>query len=85
MPSFHTVYRTTPRKYGEPPGHMRVMRRNLIMDKYDHESIMANQYEIVRGQQWQGFAGTYRTNKNFNNTTEKPFFITCEMGPLANK
>jgi hypothetical protein len=84
IPSFRTVLKTTPKKYGEPPGYMRIVRRNLIMDKPEHESIMPNPYEIAHGVQWQGFAGTYRTNKNHTVEGEKPFFITCEMGPLAN-
>ena len=84
VPTFHEVYHASPRKYGEPPGKMRIIRRNRIMGKADEESIMPNPYVIAQGLQWQGFAGSYRTNRNLDSTDEKKFFITYDMGPLSN-
>lgn len=83
VPPLSVVHKTSPRKYGDLPGKLRVIRRSALMDKDIDETIRGNPYEIAQGLQWQGFAGSYRTNKNYDNTNEKKFFITYDLGPLA--
>ena len=49
VPPLSVVHRTSPRKYGDLPGKLRVIRRSALMDKDIDETIRGNPYEIAQG------------------------------------